>query len=75
MTWLDTQVEYERHIRLSAVVDSVEQGFAFVLNAIEQEAIELPVIMVEPSMIYEEDNPEGRIVFEVAVSGQATSRA
>lgn len=75
MTWLDTQVDYERHIRLSAVVDTVEAAFAFCLNGIEKEAIELPVIMVEPSMIYEEDATEGRIVFEVAVSGQATSRA
>lgn len=72
MSWPDTQVEYERHVRRAAIVDTVEAAFAFVLTGIEEEAIELPVIAVEPVMVFDndEDPTEGRVRFEVEVSGR-----
>lgn len=75
MTWPDTQVDYKRHVQRSAVVQTVEEAFAFCLTGIEEEAIEMPVVSVEPMMIYDDTAPEGRIVFEVVMSGQSQPAA
>ena len=75
MSWTETQVDYERHIRRSAILDTVEQAFAFCLTGIEEETIDLPVISVEPMMIYTDDDPDGIVRFEATVSGQSPRRA
>ena len=73
MNWADTEVEYSRHIRRVAAVDTVEEAFAFCLTGIEEEHICAPVIEVSPTMVYEttEDGTAmvGRMRFQAAVSG------
>lgn len=63
------QVSYERQVRRSAEVDTVEQAFAFCLTGIEEEGIELPVVTIEPKLIWDETAGEGTVVFDVSVGG------
>ena len=74
MSWIDSKVDYQRHVRLSTTVDSIEAAFAFVLNAIDDEAIQLPVITIEPTMTYADDDSDGVIRYDVAVAGHANRR-
>lgn len=74
MSWIDSKVDYTRHVRLSTTVDSIEAAFAFVLNAIDDEAIEMPVITIEPTMTYSDDDIDGVVRYDVAVAGHAHRR-
>jgi len=74
VSWIDSKVDYTRHVRLSTTVDSIEAAFAFVLNAIDDEVIQLPVITIEPMMIYADDDSDGVIRYDVAVAGHAHRR-
>ena len=70
------QVEYARHVQRTAVLDSVEQAFAFCLDAIDQEGIRVPQITIQPIMTYDTDIdtttvPDGKVRYEVAVAGHA----
>ena len=71
-------VTYARHVRRSAIVDTVEQAFAFCLTAIDEEQIGAPVMSVEPVMTYDHADqedltevPEGRIRYEVTIAGHS----
>lgn len=74
MSWIDSKVDYTRHVRLSTTVDSIEAAFAFVLNAIDDETIEMPVITIEPTMTYSDDDTDGVVRYDVAVAGHAHRR-
>lgn len=70
------QVEYARHVQRQAVVDTVEQAFAFCLDSIDEEKITVPQITIQPIMTYDTDIdtavvPEGHVRYEVTVAGHA----
>lgn len=78
---LGVRVEHDRRdIRRTAVADTVEAAFAFVLTAIETEGIDMPTITVEPVATWNgpavdegeaiPDFEENTVVrFEVSVAG------
>lgn len=74
---IGARVDYERHIRRGAVVDTIEEAFAFCLTGIEEETIAAPVISIEPVMFWNdnEDSDEATLRFEVSVSGSVARRA
>jgi len=70
----EESVDYARHVRRSALVDTIEQAFAFCLTAIDEEAIRVPQVAIEPIMTYDTETgelPEGRVRYEVSVAGHA----
>ncbi len=70
------QVEYARHVQRTALVDTVEQAFAFCLDSLDEENIRVPQITIQPIMTYDTDSntgglPDGQVRYEVAVAGHA----
>ena len=68
-------MDYARHVRRSALVDTIEQAFAFCLTAIDEEQIRIPQVQIEPMMTYDgpvsDGQSEAKIRYEVSVAGHA----
>ena len=71
MSWTETNVEYQRHVRRSATADTIEAAFAFCLTGIDEEHLCMPVVEIHPVMLYDEDKPDGKMMFEASVSGHS----
>lgn len=69
MSGIGAKVNYQRHVRRAATVDTIEEAFAFCLTGIEEEGIELATIQIEPTLIWEDGATEGTVVYEVSVAG------
>ena len=74
MSGIGSKVDYQRHVRRCAMVETIEEAFAFCLTGIEEEGIELVVIKVEPTLIWEDGLDEPRVLYDVSVSGPVPAR-
>lgn len=57
----------ERTVKLATIVDTIEEAFAFVVNRIDEEKMEIPHIIITPIWIISNDR-EDRQRYEVSVS-------
>lgn len=67
---IGSKVDFQRTVRRGAEVDTIEEAFAFCLTGIEDEAMNLPTIHIEPIMTWDEDAADAAVRYEVSVTGE-----
>jgi hypothetical protein len=59
---------HRRTLSVCSVVETIDEAFAFVVNSMDAEGLDDPVIAIRPIWVYD-DNQTGERQFECSVSG------